>query len=93
MDKVKMVKPEATATLTFGTAFYQRVQKAIMATVTELGQENIDKFIAEMSTMSADHEFSEYWMELLYVSVTLSQEIEKDFQKTSSIFDEDITKL
>lgn len=88
-----MVKPEATATLTFGTAFYQRIQKAITAAVTELGQDNIDKFVKEMTTMPADHDFSEYWMELLYISVTLSQEIEKDFQKTNSLFDEDITKL
>ena len=87
-----MAKPDAKVTLTFGSGFYQRIQKAITITISELGEETIDKFVKEMSSMSKDHEFSEFWMELLFISVTLNTEIEKKIIEQGDFTEEEITK-
>lgn len=92
MEKLKMVKPDAKVTLTIGTSFYQRIQKSITTSISELGEETMNKFVNEMSTMSKDHDFSEFWMELLFVCVTLNTEIEKKLIEQGDFTEEEITK-
>ena len=92
MDKVTMVKTDATISLKIGTAFIQKLQNIITSTVDEKGKDNIEKFIKEMETMSKDDNFSESWMDCLNIIMTLNREIESELIRSGNTYEEDLTK-
>jgi hypothetical protein len=77
-EKVKMLKSDAIIIVKISTGFLQKLQGVLMYLSENLTEEKIKLFNEEVSQIKDHFNFSEPWMQHLYVIGLLVKEIERE---------------
>jgi hypothetical protein len=93
MDKVKMIKKDASIGIKVGAGFLQKLQKLLFFIAADLTEEQLDQFKKEAESFKEGSQFSEDWMEHITTISVLLKELEKAAEEQGFTYEEDINNL
>ena len=93
MDKIKMIKKDASIEIKIGAGFMQRIQKLLFYIASDLTAEQLDKFKLEAESFKEGSEFTEDWMEHITTISVLLKELQDAAEQQGFAYEEDINNI